>query len=49
MERFLPSLKIRPCDAEAGTSALQREVEEWVNALYGLQPEEIKIVQGAAK
>ena len=49
MERFLPSLKTRPCDAEADTSALEREVEELVYGLYVLTPKEIEIVDGAAK
>jgi len=36
-------------DPEADTSALEREIDELVYALYGLTPEEIKIVEGAAK
>jgi hypothetical protein len=36
-------------DAEADTSALEREIDQLVYALYGLTPEEIKIVEGAAK
>ena len=36
-------------DAEADTSALERELDELVSALYGLTPEEIQIVEGAAK
>ena len=36
-------------DAEADVSALERESDELVYALYGLTPEEIKIVEGAAK
>ncbi|MCZ7638618.1 MAG: hypothetical protein M5U12_22730 [Verrucomicrobia bacterium] len=36
-------------DAEADTSALEREMDQLVYALYGLTPEEIKIVEGAAK
>ena len=31
------------------SSALEREVDQQVYALYGLTPEEIKIVEGAAK
>jgi hypothetical protein len=31
------------------TSALAREIDELVYALYGLPPEEIRIVEGAAK
>ena len=34
---------------EADTSALEREIDELVYALYGLTPEEIRIVEGAAK
>jgi hypothetical protein len=34
-------------DAETDTSALERELDELVYALYGLTPEEIKIVEGA--
>ena len=33
-------------DAEADTSALEREIDELVYALYGLTPEEIRIVEG---
>jgi hypothetical protein len=36
-------------DSEADTSALGREIDELVYALYGLTPEEIKIVEGAGK
>ena len=36
-------------DAEADTSALEREIDELVYALYALTPEEIKLVEGAAK
>jgi hypothetical protein len=36
-------------DASADVSALERELDELVYALYGLTPEEIKIVEGAAK
>jgi hypothetical protein len=36
-------------DAEADTSALEREIDELVYALYGLTPEEIKLVEGSAK
>jgi hypothetical protein len=34
---------------KAGMSALERQIDEWVYALYGLTPQEIKIVEGAAK
>ena len=36
-------------EAEADTSAWEREIDELVDALYGLTPEEIQIVEGAAK
>lgn len=36
-------------DAEADTSALEREIDELVYALYGLTPEEIKIIKDTAK
>ena len=36
-------------DAEADTSALEREIDQLVYALYGLTPDEIKIVEGAVK
>lgn len=35
-------------DAEADTSALEREMDDLVYALYGLTPEEIKIVESAS-
>ena len=44
VERIL-SAKQR--DAAADVSALEREIDEWVYAFYGLTPEEIKIVKGA--
>jgi Eco57I restriction-modification methylase/TaqI-like C-terminal specificity domain len=36
-------------DAEANVSALEREIDQLVFALYGLTPQEIQIVQGSAK
>ncbi|MDE3098208.1 MAG: hypothetical protein KGJ88_01920 [Verrucomicrobiota bacterium] len=36
-------------DAGADASGLEREIDELVYALYGLTPEEIKIVEGGAK
>ena len=36
-------------DAEADTSALEWEIDELVYALYGLTPEEIKLVEGSSK
>jgi hypothetical protein len=47
IERSLSSL--RRIDASADTSASEREIGELVYALYGLTPEEIKLVEGAAK
>jgi adenine-specific DNA-methyltransferase len=47
IERLLSSL--RRIDAPADTSALEREIDELVYALYGLTPEEITVVEGAAK
>lgn len=35
--------------AAADVSQLEREIDELVYALYGLTPEEIKIVEGSAK
>jgi hypothetical protein len=35
-------------DAEADTSALEREIDKFVYALYGLTPEEIQIVESAS-
>jgi len=46
VERIL-SAKQR--DAEADVSALERELDELVYALYGLTPEEIKLVEGSSK
>ena len=36
---------VKRIDAGADTSALEREIDELVYALYGLTPEEIKIVE----
>jgi hypothetical protein len=36
-------------DAEADVSAWEREIGQLVYALYGLTPEEIKIVEATAK
>ena len=35
--------------ASADVSASERELDELVSALYGLTPEEIKLVEGSAK
>jgi len=42
-------LKSEQRNAEADTNALEREIDELVYALYGLTPEEIKLVEGAVK
>ncbi|MBI3418457.1 MAG: hypothetical protein HY043_24465 [Verrucomicrobia bacterium] len=34
-------------DAEADTSALERQIDEWVYALHGLTTEEIKLVENS--
>ena len=36
-------------DGEADTSALEREMDELLYTLYGLTPEEIKIVEESVK
>jgi hypothetical protein len=36
-------------ESEADTSVLERKIDQLVYALYGLTPEEIQIVEGAAK
>ena len=46
VERILSS---KQRDAGADVSALERELDELVYALYGLTPEEIQLVEGAAK
>jgi hypothetical protein len=43
------TLSAKQRDAGADTSALEREIDELVYALYGLTAEEIKLVEGAAK
>jgi len=42
VERILAAKKNNPA---ADTSALEREIDQQVYALYGLTPEEIKIVE----
>ena len=44
-----PILAAKQRDAKADVSALEREIDALVSALYGLTPEEIRIVEGAAK
>ena len=45
VERILAAKRQNPV---ANTSELEREIDEAVSALYGLTPEEIKIVEGAS-
>ena len=45
VEQVLAAKKTNPA---ADTTALEREIDQQVYALYGLTPEEIKIVEGAA-
>ena len=42
-------LRAKQRDAEADVSALEREIDQLVYALYGLTPEEIQIVESAAR
>ncbi len=42
-------LAAKHSDADADTSALEREIDQSVYALYGLTPEEIQIVEGGAQ
>jgi len=42
-------LKAKQANAAADVSALEREIDERVYRLYGLTPEEIKIVEEASK
>ena len=44
-ERVDRILAAKQRDADANTSALEREIDELVYALYGLTPEEIKLVE----
>lgn len=46
VDRILTAKQRNP---EADVSTLEREIDKLVYALYGLTPEEIKIVEGAAK
>ena len=39
----------RLCDAGVDVGALERGIEELMYALYGLTPEEIRIVEDSAK
>lgn len=45
VDRILAAKQVNPA---ADTSALEREIDQQVYALYGLTPEEIAIVEGAA-
>ena len=50
VERLVDTiLTAKQREPEADVSALQREIDELVYALYDLTPEEIKIVEGATK
>ena len=40
---------MKPRNAEADTSALERKIDELVYALYGLTLDEIKIVESVAR
>ena len=42
-------LAAKQANPAADTSALEREIDQQVCALYGLTPEEIAIVEGTAK
>ena len=46
---IIESLPAKQRDAEADTSALERELDKLVYALYGLTPEEVKLVEGATQ
>ena len=43
------SLILKRAKATADTTAWEREIDERVDRLYGLTPEEIKFVEGATK
>lgn len=48
MERLVDRiLAAKQRDAEADTSALERQIDEWVYALHGLTTEEIKLVENS--
>jgi type I restriction-modification system DNA methylase subunit len=50
IERFVARiLTAKQRDPEGDTTALEREIDQLVYALYGLTPKEIQIVEGAAK
>ena len=42
-------LTVKKRDPKADTTALEREIDRLVYSLYDLMPEEIQIVEGAAK
>ena len=46
VERILAAKQANPA---ADTSAMEREIDQQVCALYGLTPEEIAIVEGTAQ
>jgi adenine-specific DNA-methyltransferase len=49
VEKVVDRVLAAKAKAAADTSKLERELDELVYALYGLTPEEIKIVEGATK
>ena len=44
---IIESLPAKQRDAEADASALERELDALVHALYGLTPEEIQLAEDA--
>lgn len=46
---IIESLPAKQRDAGAGTTALERELDELVYVLYGLTADEIRLVEEAAK
>jgi len=46
---IIESLPAKQRDTGADVGALERELDELVYALYGLTPEEVKLVECAAK
>ena len=50
MERLVDRiLAAKERDTKADVNSLEREIDQLVYALYALTPEEIQIVEGAAK
>jgi hypothetical protein len=46
---FIEAVDTKQRDAGADTSAMDREIDQQVYALYGLTPEEIQIAEESAK